>query len=450
MRLRWIIKRFLQASLLLFLTGSIGLAFILIERGTPPFSGIPVNQQPVASTDVNRIFKRIRLLTSQENSWLQLSEKDLQLMLQHALTRLQQMPLPVLVAGNTYMHNRSQEGGSLESGSMKSGSVEIAASIAIDTPPGWFTRVGITLKQTRGKPYIDYLQLGRLTIPGPVANKVWGYLVSPLLPNQSQKIVSSLTESIQHFDINDNSMFLGVRLTGELREQLRANSLRNLIAPGTAEDRKLYQQVLEAGLSTGQGPTMSLSPVLRIMAGLAYTRTQTGHSATDENKLLIYTMAQAIAPPEIRRMLGGGKTTVGASRLTLHQRHDLAQHFLISAALAVQLGEDTALQIGFNKEMEDARPGGSGFSFTDLAADVAGLEFSGTATDEDSANQLQQFLMAHSEESDYLPLLSGLPEGLSIAQFRSTFQGPGSPAYEEKFNSIETSIRYAPLYLSFH
>ncbi len=433
MKIGRLLKRFFQISLILFLAGSIALAFMLIERGKPPFSGLAVNQQQVSSTEVNRILKRIRLLTRQEHGWLQLSEKDVRLMLGHSLLRVQQLPLPVVISGNSYMNG---------------GSLEIAASMAIDTPPGWFTRMGISLTQSHGKPQVEYFQIGRLTVPGAFVSKVWNYLLYPLLPSEQQGVWNSLADSIRHFDINDNSMLLGMQLSGELREKLQAGSLGSLIAPGTAEDRKLYQQVLEAALSTEQGSSVSLSPILRIMAGLAYTRAQMGSSAIEENKLLIYTMAQAVAPPEVRRILGGGKVTIGASRLSLHQRHDLAQHFLISAALTMQLGEDAALQIGFNKEMEDALPGGSGFSFTDLTADVAGIAFAEIAGETDNAGQLQQFLMKHEEESDYLPIPPGLPDGLSMGHFRSTFQGPGNPAYEEKFQKIETAIEYAPLYLS--
>ena len=60
--------------------------------------------------------------------------------------------------------------------------------------------------------------------------------------------------------------------------------------------------------------------------------------------------------------------------LTLNGRHDSAQHFVISAALAAWAGEPVAEAIGLYKELDDARRG-SGFSFADLAADRAGTRF---------------------------------------------------------------------------
>jgi hypothetical protein len=60
-----------------------------------------------------------------------------------------------------------------------------------------------------------------------------------------------------------------------------------------------------------------------------------------------------------------------AMQPTLLSRHDTAQHFLVSAALAAWGNESVAQAIGTYKELADARHG-SGFSFADLAADAAG------------------------------------------------------------------------------
>ena len=56
---------------------------------------------------------------------------------------------------------------------------------------------------------------------------------------------------------------------------------------------------------------------------------------------------------------------------TMRQRHNSAQHFAVSAALAVLFGSGNAEAAGIGKEMSDARSGGSGFSFADYLADLA-------------------------------------------------------------------------------
>ena len=68
--------------------------------------------------------------------------------------------------------------------------------------------------------------------------------------------------------------------------------------------------------------------------------------------------------------------------VTLADRGDLAQHFTISAALAATAGSPLADAVGLYKELDDSRSG-SGFSFSDLAADRAGTRFGALATGPD-------------------------------------------------------------------
>jgi len=71
-------------------------------------------------------------------------------------------------------------------------------------------------------------------------------------------------------------------------------------------------------------------------------------------------------------------------------------------------------------------PGGSGFSFSDLAADFAGNMFALAATqDAESARATQQHIMRGARIEDYLPDLRGLPEGLTRDQFQEEYGGLG-------------------------
>ena len=82
-----------------------------------------------------------------------------------------------------------------------------------------------------------------------------------------------------------------------------------------------------------------------------------------------------ISPP------GAGATNVRRAAafepliVTLQQRWDYPLHFLISALVAAEAGTPLADAVGLWKELTDARRGGSGFSFEDLAADRAGTRF---------------------------------------------------------------------------
>jgi hypothetical protein len=117
----------------------------------------------------------------------------------------------------------------------------------------------------------------------------------------------------------------------------------------------------------------------------------------------------------------------------LHGRHDLAQHFSVSAALTAAAGPQAAESAGILKEKLDSR-GGSGFSFADLSADFAGIAF---------ARQLlaKPERLADIEKSfridDYTISPRGLPEGLTAAQFEKQY---GSLT-DERYLRVQEDIR---------
>lgn len=112
--------------------------------------------------------------------------------------------------------------------------------------------------------------------------------------------------------------------------------------------------------------------------------------------------------------------------ITLQGRADLPRHFSVSAALAVLSDKDRSLTVGIAKEMMDATPGGSGFSFVDLMADRAGILFAVGATQtEDSAEKTQRRVMEGITGDDLCPPIDNLPEGLTQDEFRDQYGGLG-------------------------
>ncbi|CAN0559295.1 unnamed protein product [Laminaria digitata] len=109
-------------------------------------------------------------------------------------------------------------------------------------------------------------------------------------------------------------------------------------------------------------------------------------------------------------MSGPGKI----SHVNLQQRHDWVQHYLLSAGLALAGGRGIADFIGEAKEVQDATNKASGFSFTDLAADRAGVRFAEIATGSaDSARRLQDFLSRPISEQQFSPDIRPLPDVLN-------------------------------------
>jgi uncharacterized protein YfiM (DUF2279 family) len=132
-------------------------------------------------------------------------------------------------------------------------------------------------------------------------------------------------------------------------------------------------------------------------------------------------------------------------RWTLHDRHDLAQHFAVSAAIAAAGNPVLADAIGVFKELDDSR-GGSGFSFADLLADRAGVELAAAAAGAD-ALRIQGLMAAESlREADFMPPIDQLPEGLQELEFRQRYRNLDDPRYARLKGEIDTHIARLPLH----
>ncbi len=95
-------------------------------------------------------------------------------------------------------------------------------------------------------------------------------------------------------------------------------------------------------------------------------------------------------------------------RPTLRGRRDLAQHFFLSAYLTAVVGAPTAEAAGLAKELADSRSK-SGFSYRDLAADMAGVHFAQRLLDGTlSVNDVAcGFAVV-----ELMPAVADLPEGV--------------------------------------
>ncbi len=140
-----------------------------------------------------------------------------------------------------------------------------------------------------------------------------------------------------------------------------------------------------------------------------------------------------------------GKQTYGQTYLPyfsarLQRRTDLAQHFLVSAAIASQSNTELSNLIGTGKEMYDS-DGGSGFSFSDLAADRAGSLLGKLATqDKTSALKVQKLLSDTQYSNGLLADVSSLPAPLTEQQFLQQYGNIRDPRYEKLLIKIDGII----------
>ncbi len=124
---------------------------------------------------------------------------------------------------------------------------------------------------------------------------------------------------------------------------------------------------------------------------------------------------------------------------TMHGRKDLMQHFVVSCALASLTGRSAAEMVGILKEMRDSQTG-SGFSFVDLSADLAGTTFAEHVADA----KIPLATLADSFRVEaYLPEDGDLEEGISWKDFLERY----ASAHDARFLREQAAIRQRVLML---
>lgn len=141
-------------------------------------------------------------------------------------------------------------------------------------------------------------------------------------------------------------------------------------------------------------------------------------------------------------MRGGRNNCDGT---TLGGRDDLKRHFVVSAGIYAARAGGTAFGMGELKELLDSNPDGSGFSFDDMAADLAGVRFA-TLLFETPAGDQPALLARIGSEADVLPPLDDLPSGLSEAEFSERYGDVDSAAYAAEIAEINRRLDAMPLY----
>jgi hypothetical protein len=177
----------------------------------------------------------------------------------------------------------------------------------------------------------------------------------------------------------------------------------------------------------------------------ARTRSQDGDPIA-ENKAMLTVLGTWASGRDISNLVPGNLARPHGFRLKLEQRRDFAQHFLSSAALAARGDSSLSNAVGLFKEIVDIDRG-SGFSFTDIAADRAGTRFGELATrSTEDARRVQQLLAEGIEETAIMPPARDLPEHLDTQRFKELYGHVGSPAYQLVMQDIERRIAACSLY----
>ncbi|RZL30001.1 MAG: hypothetical protein EOP35_24565, partial [Rubrivivax sp.] len=298
-----------------------------------------------------------------------------------------------------------------------SGSASLQASLPVPRSPiaAWLN-ITATLHETTGLPAISDLKVGRLPVPA--------WLAEWLLPGLAERLHAT-PEGALALDMVRRVRLMPTQLevVYEWGDDGLQRLLGTLLPPAEQARLTAYAQALagavQAHVSAGGGAPLPLERLLPPLFTLASQRSTGDGDALAENRAALLTLAlQATG----RRMSDLVPAIQAAPQpqpvtVTLAGRDDFAQHFLISAVVALEGGGPLADAIGVYKEVADLRHG-SGFSFNDIAADRAGTRFGLLARRDPRA--LQDRLARGARESDFMPDVADLPEFLGRREFLAT------------------------------
>ncbi|MFZ5835412.1 MAG: hypothetical protein ACOY2B_08520 [Pseudomonadota bacterium] len=271
----------------------------------------------------------------------------------------------------------------------------------------------------------------------------------------------TLTSIISKVRFADDKMFLTVAPGQDRSDKLsqRLNSLFDRIKDNEQlriadpEIVQIYFSRLQEVAAEVRGGYVSLTQYIRPVFELAVSRSgSAGAQAVTENQAAIMALAIYFGDSRMKKMVAAtGQNYFGGSRLgshnvTVKRRHDLVQHYLTSAGLQIAAGVGVANAIGEFKEIADTLRGGSGFSFSDIAGDRAGVVLAEQASDIKIALRIQQKLSRVKNEDEFFPDINGLPDNLTQQEFERRFGDVESALYLELLADIERRIVQTPVY----
>ena len=357
---------------------------------------------------------------------IRLGARDIDLLLQQALARLPQL-------------RGARAQATLDDGW---GLLRLSLAIPPIGPLGDTIPMSVRLRAADGTLSIVEARIGSIPLPGWLVEGALRVGPSLLPPSSARHVAQGLRElweSTRGWSIAAQRLEFGYLPQRDLARRL-ASGGRDLVLP-PAERARIGHYLAHAGwLASASGrPSQSMLVMLRDMTAEAESRTRAGGEALAESRAAVLALAiYAVGRTELAaRALGVAAPAGRAVPITLLGRPDLAQHWLVSAALALESDARTADTIGVFKEILDSR-GGSGFSFADLAADRAGVRF-GEAARADP-RRWQARVATTGRESDLMPAIDLLPEGLQEPEFLRRFQARDNEAWARMRGEIERRI----------
>jgi hypothetical protein len=268
--------------------------------------------------------------------------------------------------------------------------------------------------------------------------------------NASQEI-AELRHNVNATALSNGELHLHLSWAPESLSQLRTQAQHIFLGPDDRERILAYYAAISdiAVAQALERRVVSLQAFLPPLFQLARQRSEHG-DAIAENRILLQVLSLYVNDLPLTQLIDNVPSTEEFSPpaliVTLHRRHDLSLHFVTAAAIAASAGAGVAEVLAHSKEVYDARQR-TGFSFSDMTANIAGVALGQTGTSSDaSARTLQMMLSEARYEQDYMPVPSTDADGLSEEMLVETFGDRTNENFMDRISQIESKVATLTIY----
>jgi len=344
------------------------------------------------------------------------------------------IPAGLIDEGSNYVATRFLHGrGSFQ---LASAGAEFRFTVAIPGSAGQcFLNLRLGLREQEGKPQLDSVRVGALSIPPALAETMLALGIRLAGYEREWQLGREAVQGLR-FEPARRRIIVAYAWEPALLERFRSAALDR---EDLARLRSAHEML--AGLLDQHAPgsQVALPAILHDLLDV------NGSDQLENRRAAIFVLAAYLSERKLATVLpeAANWPALRPIKLMLAGRIDSAQHFVISAALTAWAGEPLAEAIGVYKELADARHG-SGFSFADLAADRAGTAFGELLLQH--PERIDRLLRAGFVDGDIIPPLADLPEYLGTREFQQRYGQPGSAAYRQLTDEIERRLHTLPLY----
>ncbi|MEE2000410.1 hypothetical protein QWY20_03005 [Alkalimonas sp. MEB108] len=308
-----------------------------------------------------------------------------------------------------------------------------------------YLNVSVLLLPSKKGLAVHEVRVGQLRVSGALTLKMAEWIGNRYLPPEG---ATQLLAAIQEVSFQQDELWVRYQLPEQFQPD-QVVRLRDQWQPyGDPKHIQHYYQLL----AQHKADSLVLSDYLQVLFTEAAYRSQHQGSAVAENQAALLALGVFFGTSKLELLLGDVRQNShyasSPPRVTLAGRLDLQQHFVYSAVIKTLTNKNIGFLAGEMKELLDANPGGSGFSFVDLLADMAGVRFAEIALQsEKSARALQQIIVDNGlNDIDLLPDFSTLPEGLYYDAFRDNFDTVESEQYQLMLKHINQALIELPVY----